>query len=61
MALPKPINLSALKEHRVTLRLWLGIIFVGLFIFIGLLVLSYFVLNAPSITHNVANYKRAEA
>ena len=56
----KLINLSALTEHRKILRLWLSVVAAGLVIFAGMLLLSYFVLNAPSITHEATRYRRAE-
>ncbi len=56
----RPINYSALTEHRVILRIWFGVIFAGLFMFFALLVLSYFMLNAPSIVHDTIRYRRWE-
>lgn len=61
MAAADSVNLTSLTDHRRVLSLWKGVIVAGLLIFAGLLVFSYFVLNAPSITHNAAEYKRAEA
>jgi len=55
------VNLTSLSDHRRVLSLWRCIIVAGLLIFADLLVLSYFVLNAPSIAHNATLYKRAEA
>jgi len=60
MTTAKPINLSALSEHRKILRLWLSVVAAGLLIFAGMLLLSYFVLNAPSLVHEAARYRRAE-
>lgn len=53
------VNLTALIDHRRVRNLWLGIIIAGLILFVGLLFVSYFVLNAPSITHDAMRYKRA--
>jgi hypothetical protein len=55
------INYSALTEHRRVIKLWFMAIFVGLAIFCCLLVVSYFVLNAPSIADYANRYKRAES
>jgi uncharacterized membrane protein len=61
MAATRAINLSYLSEHRRILNLWLGVIFAGLLIFVGLLFLSYFVLNNPVVTNDAMRYKKAEA
>jgi hypothetical protein len=55
------INFSAFAEHRKILKAWLSVIFIGLLIFLGLLIASYFILNEPSIAHNHVRYKRAES
>lgn len=61
MTAAKPINYSALTEHRVVLRAWLYMIFAGLFLACALLAASYFVLNAPGITQDVLRYRSWEA
>lgn len=60
MSKTKPIKYSALTGQRVILRAWLCVMFAGLIIFCGLLVLSYFVLDAPAVVNDGARYKRWE-
>lgn len=60
MVITELINMSALSEHRKILNVWLGIILAGLLFFAGILVLSYFVLNAPGISQGAERYQRAQ-
>src|SRR6185437_2890468 len=60
MSKAKQINVSALTEHRLVIWMWFGITCTGVFVFAGLIILSHFVLYAPSIANNAASYKRAE-
>jgi len=49
MTATKPTQLTAFTDQKRLLTLWKGVIAAGLLFFGGLLLLSYFLLNSPSV------------
>ena len=61
MSSAAPIQFSAFTERRKLLQLWLYVGVASVALFVCLLVLSYFVYNAPSVARDPHTYRDAEA